>query len=237
MSRTVAGLVVAVGAAVGVGAPVPEGAGKLPPPTEKELATSQSNLKQLALAMINFLDVHGGRMPADSKDKAGKPLLSWRVAILPYLEQEALYKQFKLDEPWDSEHNKGLAEKMPKVFAPVRVKAKPGHTFYQVFTGPGAPFGPKPARFPQGFQDGTSNTGMIFEAGEPVVWTKPADLPYDPKKPLPKLGGLFDGEFHVARADGSAFRCRKDPDEATLRALITPSGGEVYNDELLLPKN
>jgi len=60
-------------------------------------------------------------------------------------------------------------------------------------------------KFPASFTDGTSNTALIFEAGEPITWTKPDELVYDEKKALPKLGGLFDGEFNVALADGSVL--------------------------------
>src|SRR5262249_51556565 len=86
---------------------------------------NQNNLKEMALAMHNYHDVNGKFPPAAICDKQGKPLLSWRVAILPYVEQDNLYKQFKLDEPWDSEHNKKLIAQMPKVYALPR-DPKPG---------------------------------------------------------------------------------------------------------------
>src|SRR5262249_38673184 len=156
---------------------------------------SQNNLKQIALASINYADTNRGAMANDVYSKDGKPLLSWRVLILPYVEQVDLYKQFKMDEPWDGENNKKLIAKMAKVFAPVRVKAKEGETFYQVFFGEKTLFGPKQrSNFPRSITDGTANTGLVFEAGEPTIWTKPEDLPFDEKKPLPKLGGLFDGD-------------------------------------------
>ena len=125
-----------------------------------------------------------------------------------------------------SDNNKKLIAQMPKVYAPIRVKAKEGETFYQVFTGKNALFGGKAATLP-GITDGTSNTGMIFEAGEPVIWTKPADLAFDEEKPLPKLGGLFDGEFHVCLGDGSVTRIKKGADEKELKRLIMPADGNV----------
>src|SRR5262249_47458476 len=147
------------------------------------------------------------------------PGLSWRVAILPYLGEDKLYKQFKLDEPWDSEHNKKLIEKMPKVYAPPQgVEAKPGHTFDRMFDGPGTMFRMKTlAAVP----DGKSNTLMVVEAGEPVIWTKPDELPYDADKPLPKLGGHFPTGFNALFGDGSVRFIRKGIDEKVLRALIT----------------
>ena len=96
-----------------------------------------NNLKQLGLAMHNYHDANGF-FPQDSVDaKTGKPLLSWRVHLLPYMEEALLYQSFKLDEPWDSEHNIKLLDKLPKVFAPTRVKAKAGETFYRGFGGKG----------------------------------------------------------------------------------------------------
>jgi hypothetical protein len=203
-------------------------------PTAKQRLTSQNNLKQIVLAIINCSDTNNGSMPTDITDKDGKPLLSWRVAILPYVEEDALYKQFKLDEPWDSADNKKLIEKMPKLYAPVRGQAQAGSTFYQVFSGAGALFGPKQKpRFPASIPDGTSNTGLVFEAGEPVTWTKPADLPFDEKKALPKLGGLFDGELNVGLCDGSVITVKKDFDAAEMKKFITPADGNVLDIDKL----
>jgi hypothetical protein len=199
------------------------------PPSRKELLTSQNNLKQIALAYHVGYDV-SGVLPTDIKDKDGKPLLSWRVAILPYVEQEQLYRQFKLDEAWDSDNNKKLIEKMPKLYAPVYVKAKAGETFYQTFTGLGALFGGKAApKLIDSITDGTSNTLLVAEAGSPVIWSKPGDIPFDEKKPLPKLGGLFGGDFHIALADGSIARIRKDFDEAEMKKLIMPADGNTLD--------
>jgi hypothetical protein len=229
------GIGLIVGAQPGVGAPVPPTV-PLPPPTPAQMNKSQKNLKQIVLAMINYSDTFS-RLPIDSRSNNGKSLLSWRVAILPFIEEAPLYIQFNQDEPWDSDHNKKLIEKMPKLFEPIRVTAKPGETFYQVFSGEGALFGPKAKpTYPTSIPDGTSNTGMVFEAGEPVVWTKPADLPFDENKPLPKLGGLFDGMFQVGLCDGSVKRCRKDANVDELRKLIMPADGNVINENLLFEK-
>jgi hypothetical protein len=197
--------------------------------TQNDLDKSADNLKQIVLSFHNHNDTYGW-IPGDILDKDGKALLSWRVAILPFVEQQALYNEFKLDEPWDSADNKKLIEKMPKLYAPVRVKAKAGETFYQVFVGKDALYdGKTKPNIPRSFPDGTSITGMVFEAGEPVTWSKPADMPFDVKKPLPKLGGLFDGEFHVGMGDGSVRLIKKNPDEKELKNLIMPADGNAID--------
>src|SRR4051794_13631526 len=81
------------------------------PITEQQLRASAKNLEQIALAFHNFQDAHG-ELPTNLLSVDNTPLLSWRVRILPLLDQEELYKQFKIDEPWDSEHNKKLIDKM-----------------------------------------------------------------------------------------------------------------------------
>jgi hypothetical protein len=188
---------------------------------------TQNNLKQLGLAMHNYHDSFK-RLPAHAiYSKDGKPLLSWRVALLPYVEQVNLYRQFRLDEPWDSPHNIRLLGMMPKIYAPVRGSAPPNTTHYQVFTGPKTVFdGPKQTRFIE-IPDGVSNTFLIVEADEPVPWTKPADLRIDPASPLPPLGGLWGGGFWVAMADSSVrFIDRQRVSDQTLRLAIDPSDGQ-----------
>src|SRR5262249_50327534 len=147
----------------------------------RNLTVSRSNLRRIGIAVHEYHDVYG-RLPADFTDKAGKPLLSWRGALLPYLDKK-LYKGVQLDEPWGGKHNKKLLEKMPDVYRSPRVKVKgKGATVYQVFTGPDAVFGR--ARVPSlaTIADGTSNTILAVESSDAVPWTKPGGLPFDRKK-------------------------------------------------------
>jgi hypothetical protein len=196
-------------------------------------AQSSNNLRQIALAFHNYHDTYGHMPAAAIVDKSGKPLLSWRVAILPFIEHDQLYKQFHLDEPWDSEHNKKLLDKMPKTYAhPIGQPKEPNSTYYRVFTGKDTPFnGSVGPRLPATFQDGTSNTILVVEAGEAVPWTKPDDLPYDAAKPVPPLGKFWGGGFLAALADGSVRTISKSITERTLRAAITPAGGEVLGSD------
>lgn len=204
-------------------------------PTKKELENAQDNLKKIGIAFHNYGNAHGDKWADDLTDKDGRVLLSWRVAILPYIDEEQLYKEFKLDEPWDSPHNKKLAAKMPKVFAPIRVKAKEGETFYQRFVGKGAIFDAKGTSYTiPTIPDGTSNTALVVEAGNPVVWSQPGDLPFGEKRPLPKLGGLFDGDFHVLFCDGSVYRIKKDYDQDIMKKVVMPDDGTPVDIRKLL---
>jgi hypothetical protein len=199
------------------------------PITEEQLNQSAENLKQIVLAYHNYNDTYGF-LPTNKLSKDKKPLLSWRVQILPFIEQDALYKQFKMDEPWDSENNKKLIDKMPNIFAPVRGKHEAGLTFYQAFGGSNGWLKPG-ARIPASFPDGTSNTLVCAEAAKPVIWTKPEDMEFDGKK-VPALGGLFDGKFHAGMGDGSVNRFRKGLDPDTLKILIDPADGMVLPADL-----
>src|SRR5262249_42665396 len=201
---------------------------------------SSNNLKQIALAFHNYHDAMQHLPTHAIYSKDGKtPLLSWRVAILPYIEQDGLYKQFKQDEPWDSPHNKKLIGMMPRIymsFGNPNAPKEEGKTYYVVFTGPKTAFdGNKKFKLVD-FTDGTSNTGLIFEAKDSVIWTKPDDLvlPKEGDK-LPELGGMFKTGMNMAFADGSVRWVRKDINPKTLRAVITPQGGEAINFNDLEP--
>jgi hypothetical protein len=214
---------------------------------------SMNNLRQISLAMEDYHNTMGRYPPAVVYDRTGKPLYSWRVVLLPYLEQDNLYKQFKLDEPWDSPHNRQLLALMPKVYAdPGSGPPKePYATHYQVFDGPGAVFqsdsrlglqpfaglgvapdalreSTTPTRITD-IQDGTAFTFLVVEAADAVPWSKPGDIAHNPQGPLPRLGMLGNGEFNAAMADGSVHHFLRGTDEKLLRAYITRNGGEVVS--------
>jgi hypothetical protein len=182
--------------------------------------------------MHNYHSTYGHLPPAAVRGSDGKPLLSWRVLILPYIEQLELYHEFHLDEPWDSPHNLSLLPRMPGQYAPPAGKAwmvPPNHTVCKAFVGRGAGFeGAEGLRFSD-FPDGTSNTFLIAEAGQPVPWTKPEDFPFDPDGPLPDLRCLFSDMFRVCMADGSVWHVPKGAKETALRAAITRDGGEKFD--------
>src|SRR5262249_45922033 len=120
-------------------------------------------------------------------------------------------------------------EFMPSVYAPVgRPRDKSDRTYYQAFVGKGAGFEPHKELGPADFRDGMSNTIWVVEAASPVPWTKPDDLPYVPNEALPKLGGLFEGDYNALFADGSVDRLSHKEDEKLLRAAIAREGDEVF---------
>lgn len=162
-------------------------------------------------------------------DPTGKPLLSWRVTILPNIGHEALYKEFDLDKPWDDPHNRKLIAKMPKVYIVPGVDAKEGMTHYRTPVGPDTllepikgPGGKLVAKHDRAMIAGDPGPRiiMVVEATEPTIWTKPDDLPYDPKGPLPKLG-VTSASFMVLFADHNIDEIRANVPEDVLRPYFT----------------
>lgn len=190
---------------------------------------SMNNLKQIGLAMHNNLDVHGHFPPAASADKAGQPLLSWRVHLLPFLEEQALYDQFHLDEPWDSPHNRPLVDKMPQIYARPGSTAAPGQTTYLAVTGEGTVLGKKGGSKLFEITDGVSNTILVVEAddNQAVPWTKPEDLAVAADDPLRGLGNARPGGFNALFADGSVRLIAATIDPDVLHAMFTAAGGEM----------
>ncbi len=186
---------------------------------KKGEAAARNNLQQIALAMHNFHDSYT-HFPANDRGGTEAIGLSWRVHILPYLDESELYREFHMDEPWDSEHNKALIPRMPKVYG---TNAE-GKTSIHVFVGEGTPFGETPIKM-QDITDGTSNTIMYVKAGDDTadIWTKPGGLTFDKANPIAALGKIAD-RFEVLFMDGSVRSLPKTIDAATLGNLI------LYND-------
>jgi len=195
---------------------------------------SSNSLKQIGLAFHNYASENRDALPGDVLGKDGKQLLSWRVRILPYIGEKELFKQFKLDEPWDSKHNLRLVEKMPRVFSSPRVTLKrKGYTVYQVFSGPGALFrsGKTPYTIAN-IPDGTSNTILAVETSKAVPWTKPADISYDRDKAIPDFGKANDGKPLAVLVDGSVrVLDLKKVSSTTLKNAISPDDGNVLGDD------
>jgi len=215
-----------------------------------------NHLKQVGIAMHNYADVYKSFPPAASYSADGKPLLSWRVHLLPYLEQQQLYQEFHLDEPWDSEHNRKLVERMPDVYRSTNWSPEqPTKTCFVIVTSEGsaadsrkrAPPAAATKDKPQaatafqgregvGFQDitdGTSNTILVVEADpeHAVIWSKPDDLSFDPKQPSKGFGVNARGFVPAAFCDGSVRLLKGSLDAETWRRYLLRNDGETIGNE------
>jgi hypothetical protein len=191
-----------------------------------------NNLKQLALTMHVYFDANRILPARAIFDATGKPLLSWRVHVLPYIEQGELYNQFKLDEPWDSAHNKKLIAKIPPIYVSLFSKVtEPGKTTYLALTGKGSIFDGNKGISLRDITDGTSNTIFAVDANDTraVIWTRPEDFPIDTPDPLAGLVRPGAKGFYAGFADGAARFIPTSIQPAQLRALFTRNGGERVN--------
>jgi hypothetical protein len=206
-----------------------------------------NNLVQIGVALQAYQKAHGSFPPAATHDEKGRPLLSWRVLILPYLYDQQDYDKFHLHEPWDSPHNKGFLDSMPGAYRtqPGNPVAGVGSTFYQMFVGAntvgdGIGISGKDIEA----ADGCANTIVVVEGAESVPWTKAEDLVYDSGKPLPRFADFYKNEFYgraprgrflALFADGSVRGFFNDTPDALLRPLITWDGGEKVDWKELEP--
>ena len=165
--------------------------------------------------------------------------MSWRVHLLPFLEETELYQQFHLDEPWDSPHNRELIAQMPDVFRSDDISLNlAGKTRFLLPIAEETPWhGPVGAMIRE-ITDGTSNTIMILEADHDraVVWTEPADLTIDWDQVQDGLA--VDGAgFHATFCDGSAHLIRADIDSSILTRLLKHADGEIIGQYDIHPQN
>ncbi len=188
---------------------------------------SQANLKQIGLSIMNYESAYM-RLPARAIfSKDGKPLLSWRMQILPFLGDEGIqfYKDFHRDEAWDSPHNRTLIGRMPQVFSEPS-DAEPGHTHYLAPVGKGLVFDGDTGVRMADITDGISKTILIVEADKSVVWTKPEDLDVDLSHPVAGLGHAHPNGFMALFCDGHVMAFADSVDSEFLKALFTIAGGE-----------
>jgi prepilin-type processing-associated H-X9-DG protein len=195
---------------------------------------SYSRVREIGVSSVHYNEVEGA-LPFGFRAKAsGKPLLSWRVSLLPFVEAINLFEDFRLDEAWDGPHNRMLVDREPECFRPP-FEAKPV-THLCVFSGPGTAFEHDHIPLTKtSFPNGLSEALLVVEATEETIWTNPANLVYSPDRPLPPLGGLFEKPvtclgidagrrrgFNAAFADGSARFLDGGTSEVILRAMISP---------------
>ena len=211
-------------------------------------AQCQNNLRQIGLALLNYESANGCFPPAYVADEKGRPMHSWRVLILPYLDREDLYRQYNFDEPWNSPGNRALARLMPSIYrCPSDGTAAPDQTSYAVIVGPAldqpqpgpnrlggfALFtGDRPPKFAY-VRDGASNTILVVEAaGAGIDWMEPRDLDAE-TMPLAVNDGSgkgihseHPGGANAVFCDGSTHFLPESLDRETLRRLILRNDGE-----------
>jgi hypothetical protein len=193
-------------------------------------ARSMNQIKQLVLATVQFEVKYGGLPPAASYDDQGRPLLSWRVHLLPFLGENLLYDRFRLDEPWDSPHNRRLVSEMPAVYQSRGLASRAaGRTGYLAPIGPTCMFFGRSGLSYKDVPDGTSKTILYVEAipDRAVIWTKPEDWQVDLAKPLEVLNWPGELGFIYGRVDGSGHRQTLPMEEERMRRLLQRNDGQL----------
>ncbi|QDT22117.1 hypothetical protein HG66A1_39240 [Gimesia chilikensis] len=195
---------------------------------------SKYNIKLIVLALHNYYERHHHFPPAIVMGPDGKTPHSWRVELLPYLDQQALYDEYRMNEPWNSKHNLKIAETVVPVFSHPS-SSKPANTGYFVVVGDDTAFNNKQGVSFKEITDGTSNTIAVVEAKRDIPWTKPEDISYDGKK-LPQFGGFFEnppvngqpatGVYFVGLCDGRVRMLQDNIDEELLKSLLTIADGK-----------
>ena len=191
---------------------------------------SRFNLRTIALGLAQISNETGKYPPAVLSKPGGKPPYSWRVAILPFMGQMALYQAYDFDEAWDGPNNRKLLARMPAEFRGPGEPEDSTSPSYFVLTGPVGIFSDLEGTASAAIPDGASNTILVVESKKAVPWTKPEDIPIHALTPLPSLGGFYgkdaEAAFHAAFADGSVRLIPQSLGEVAIRALITRAGYE-----------
>ncbi len=193
--------------------------------------SSQNNLRQIAIAILNYEATYG-KLPANIvDDETGEPLLSWRVAILPFIEEQALYEEFHLDEAWDSPHNMKLLARMPQSLVSPGEPVDEGYSNYVSPTGEGIGVLGLQMR---DMTDGSSNTISVLQVPgiASVPWSAPQDLPISEDQPLEAWNSVGAVKIEAAFSDASVRTITTQIDPEQFWGMLTPAGGELLE---LLP--
>jgi type II secretory pathway pseudopilin PulG len=198
----------------------------------------RNNLKNIGLGFQNYHDIHGTFPPAYVADADGKPMHSWRVLILPYMQLDDLYGRYDQSQPWDSETNRELLMRKPDTYQCPSSREWGQSTSYVVVRGKETIFDANKPCPISSITDGTANTILVIEAAHAAIpWTEPRDLDFDTFE-LVVNGGVnspHSGHPEVAMAlfaDGRVRQLHERVAAHVLRALLTKDGGEQIDDDL-----
>lgn len=199
-----------------------------------------NNVRQINLALLNYESANGSFPPAYTVDENGKRLHSWRVLILPYLGEQAMYKRFDLTEAWNSPRNQAAAQYCPAVFkCPSNPSAgTTDFTDYLVADGPGMLFeGAKQTEL-RDITDGLSNTLSVVEVkSSDVLWYEPRDMDgansaFVISSKANEIGSLHPGGAIVGYGDGSVQFVANSSDPALLKDQASIAGGTGLDGEI-----
>ncbi len=198
------------------------------------VALCTDNLRRIAVAMRDYEAAQGSFPPAYVADKQGKPLYSWRVLLLPYLGQQELYEQFRLDEPWNSEDNRPVSDSVIPLFqCPGQADTKLPTTSYLMVVGPHTISNGRQARKITEITDGLTDTIMVVEVADSLVyWAQPVDLNFDELKftvnggKRQEISSRHRQGANVALCDGSVRLLKKSTNPHLVKAMLTIDGSE-----------
>jgi hypothetical protein len=190
----------------------------------------------MALAVANYHDVYGSLPPAYIADSDGKPIHSWRVVLLQFID-ETLYDQYDFAEPWDGPNNRKIAPQMPEIFScPSDTTKRPEMTSYVVVRGPGTGWPETGTVTMNDVQDDPSKTILLVELQQSNIhWMEPRDLVMEDllagASDIPCLSSPHPELVNVAFVNGGHTSISTAITTPTkLRTLLTIAGGEQTPD-------
>jgi len=203
-------------------------------------AQCSDNLRRIALAMRNYeANNNGSFPPAYLPDKLGNPMHSWRVLLLPYLEQQDLYDRYRFDEPWDSANNRKITDLAIGFYqCPSQPVGNGSDTNYVMIVGPHTISKGEESRKIIEITDGLANTIMIVEVADSrIPWAEPYDLQFNQLSF--KINGVKGKEIssyhpqgaNAAFCDGSVRLLKNGTNPQLVKAMATIDGGESVTEE------
>jgi len=200
----------------------------------------QNNLKQIGLALLNYRDAYGAFPPASVVGSDGKSRHSWRVLLLPFLEQQALYARYRFDEPWDGPNNSKLHDAQMMCYRCASSNCPKKQTNYFAVVGPETIWDSSHDVTSSQITDGEANTIAVIEMKNcDTHWMAPDDVSLESLLSAPTGKGekglvrsFHPGGAQVVFADGHVQFLSSSIDAATLRGLLTKSGGERLSEVL-----